>query len=65
MIEVLDLINEWEQILQVIDKFSDRMTETEKSAFLRKYAALCLEKLTYNIEFENEDESPKKETKKE
>jgi len=52
-IECYDLVNDWEAILKIIKKFSDVIPELDKQALIRKYAALCLEDLVQEIEFEN------------
>jgi len=43
VIECLDLVNEWEEILKVIKKYEEKMSEVEKSSLLKKYASLALE----------------------
>jgi hypothetical protein len=48
-------------ILEKIYKFADKMSDYEKQALLKKYSALALEELVYEIEFENEEESKKPE----
>lgn len=53
MIECLDMVNEWTLILEKIHKFANKMTDYEKQALLKKYSALALEELVYEIEFEN------------
>lgn len=40
--------------MKVINKFTDVIPEADKQALIRKYAALCLEDLVQQIEFENE-----------
>lgn len=47
------MVNDWEAVLKVITKFSDKIPETDKQALVRKYAALCLEELVAQVEFEN------------
>jgi hypothetical protein len=49
MIECLDMVNEWEEILKVIKKYEAKMSEVEKSSLLKKYAALALEALVYEV----------------
>lgn len=61
VIECLDMGNEWFLILEKIQKFAAIMTEYEKQALLKKYSALALEELVYEIEFENEEESSRPE----
>lgn len=50
------MINEWGLILEKIQKFSDCMSSIEKQSLLKKYAALALEELVYEIEFEHDSE---------
>lgn len=42
-IQCLDMINEWESILKMIQKFSKEMSELEKKALIKKYSALALQ----------------------
>jgi tetratricopeptide (TPR) repeat protein len=53
-IECYDLVNDWEAVLKIINKFADVIPEADRQALIRKYAALCLEDLVQEIEFENE-----------
>lgn len=48
-IECLDMVNEWTLILQKIHHFASSMQEYEKQALLKKYSALALEELVYDI----------------
>jgi hypothetical protein len=41
-------------VLKVITKFADQIPQVDRQALIRKYAALCLEDLVHQIEFENE-----------
>jgi hypothetical protein len=45
------MVNEWTLILEKIQQFASKMTEYEKQALLKKYSALALEELVYEIEF--------------
>ena len=45
------MVNQWEEILKVIKKYELEMNEVEKSSLLKKYAALALEELVYEVEF--------------
>lgn len=53
-IECYDLVNDWETVLKIINRFADIIPEADRQALIRKYAALCLEDLVQEIEFENE-----------
>ena len=59
VIECLDMVNEWALIIQKIHKFAHLMSSYEKQALLKKYSALALEELVYEIEFENEEDEKK------
>jgi hypothetical protein len=43
------MINEWELILRKIQKFSNQMTDLEKKSLFKKYSALALQELVYEI----------------
>ncbi len=51
VIECLDMVNEWTLILEKIHQFANKMSDYEKQALLKKYSALALEELVYEIEF--------------
>lgn len=61
VIECLDMVNEWEEILKVIQSYSNLMSEIEKQSLFKKYTALALQELVYEIEFENEAEEDRPE----
>ena len=42
MIESLDMVHDWPQILKTINKYSAQIPETERQSMVRKYAALSL-----------------------
>ena len=43
------MINEWELILKKIQKFANEMTNIEKKSLFKKYSALALQELVYQI----------------
>ena len=47
VIECMDMVNEWETILKIIQKYSNQMTEIEKQSLFKKYSALALQELVY------------------
>lgn len=59
VIECLDLVNEWPLIIEKIHLFAHLMGAYEKQALLKKYAAMALQELVYEIEFENEQQREK------
>jgi len=54
-IECYDMVNDWESVLRIIKRFNDKIPEADRQSLIRKYAALCLEELVAQVEFENED----------
>lgn len=53
-IECYDLVNDWQSVLKVLARFTDKIPEGEKQALVRKYSALSLEQLVHEVEFENQ-----------